>query len=1106
MKSKRRSWLKAGPLAMLLAAGLASPVLGQSVTASVTGVVEDNSGGVLKGATVTAVNQKTNVEYPSKTNDAGIYTITGLPIGTYVVKAEAAGFKGAHTNPVALEVNQVLRVPLKLELGAVTDEIEVVGVTGVLQTENAVVGEVISGSTATALPLNGRNFAQLTLLAPGVSHTDPQSFTAPKNFGGGRPYVNGQREQGNNFMLDGLDQNEAMDNLVAYNPSPDALAEIRIETNNYSAEFGNVAGAVISSVIKSGTNEFHGNAFEFLRNDAFDANSWGNNRSGADKAELKQHIFGATLGGPLVKNKLFFFADYQGTHASQPGGGTASVAPEAWRNGDFSSLLPGTVIKNPATGQPFPGNRIPTSSFSPIARALLNDRANYPLPNANVDGTSGNFAGTQERTTKNNQGDLKLDANLGPSDNAFLRISLGDFDAFDSKRVLPLFVGTTQKGPTRSFGANWTHAFSPATVNEVRLGFTNVKDDESFDDWAGIGNYNATLGIPGGQAIPGLSQLDFSGAGIDKLGAVAANSLTNDKTFQLSDKVSFSTGKHFLSVGGQALMYNMERSYASNSGVLGGFTYSGQFTGNAFSDFLLDQVSSKAIGGASPWTQQQKRLGLFVQDDYKASSKLTVNLGLRWEYTSPLVEKNDRQVNYDLQTGQAIFAGAIPSGACNGYKAGCITGDSRGLYDSFMGGFSPRLGFAWTMNDKTVLRGGYGVVQYMEGAGANNRLPQNTPFTPADATRTYTSAAGATTTGFSDTAAGSIGTVGEGQIRVYQPDLRPQFTQQWNLFVERQLGPATSLSVGYVGNKGTHLLAFRDANQPLPGTGDPSTWVDAEQRRPLKALIPGATAVRMTASDANSNYNGLQASLRRRRSKGLEFLASYTFSKAMQDNTGFYSAGWGATSNYAAHGPGDSHQNNRNPSAEYGPSFFDTKHSFVLSGNYELPIGKGRSVGGDWSGVQQAVLGGWNASAILTAHSGFPVTVTNGWVGRSQQPSFAFERPNRVGDGQISGANWKAGEPILDKNAFTETPLGQFGDSGVGILRGRGYFMLDMGIDKNFDMGHSRALTLRVEAFNVLNHANPDMPVNDFYSADFGKVLSVANAPRILEFALKFHF
>ena len=393
---RMRRWPWAVALAMLLAF-TARPAIGQNVTASVTGTVTDNTGALVRGATVTAVNKATGVEYPATSNDAGVYTISGLNIGTYVIRAEAAGFKKVTTNTIVLESGQIARVAIKLEVGGISEQVEVTGVNPILQTENAVVSEIITGETVVALPLNGRNFAQLTLLTPGVQTHAPTSFTeANPTVSSGRPYVNGQREQSNNFMLDGVDQNEAVDNQIAYYPSPDAIAEIRIDTNNYSAEYGNVAGGVVSAITKSGTNEYHGSAFVFGRDDGLDANSWANNKSEAKKGNFTQQIYGGTLGGPLLKNKLFFFANFQGTRVNRPGDGTASVAPPEWRNGDFSSLLAsGTVIRDPLTGQPFPNNQVPTSRFSPQAQAILSNTTNYPLPNR--PGLSGKAAFSQFR-------------------------------------------------------------------------------------------------------------------------------------------------------------------------------------------------------------------------------------------------------------------------------------------------------------------------------------------------------------------------------------------------------------------------------------------------------------------------------------------------------------------------------------------------------------------------------------------------------------------------------------------------------------------------------------------------------------------------------------
>jgi len=338
-------------LALACVLGLSSNAFAQTGAAQITGLLTDQSGAAAPGVTVTATNQATNVAYTAVSNSAGNYTITAVPVGTYIVKAELSGFKTAATRPFDLEAKQIARLDLRLELGAIEDTVEVTAEAPTLQTETATVGEVISGNTLQSLPLNGRNTGQLTLLLPGAVTPNPSSFAVPSRaFSGGRPYVNGNREQTNNYMMDGVDMNESIDNIVAYQPSPDALAEISVETNNYAADVGNVAGAVINNVIKSGTNRYRGNVFEFFRDSSLDANSWANNRSGAPRPERSQHIFGATLGGPLVKNKVFFFANYQGTRVDAPQFEALSVAPAAWRTGDLSSVA--TAIRDPLTGLP----------------------------------------------------------------------------------------------------------------------------------------------------------------------------------------------------------------------------------------------------------------------------------------------------------------------------------------------------------------------------------------------------------------------------------------------------------------------------------------------------------------------------------------------------------------------------------------------------------------------------------------------------------------------------------------------------------------------------------------------------------------------------------
>jgi len=1066
-------------LAFAIVLGFQSAALAQTGAASITGLLTDQSGAAAPGVTVTATNQATNVPYTAVSNEAGNYTITAVPVGTYVVKAELSGFKTPTTRPLQLEAKQIARIDFKLEVGALEDTVEVTAEAPVLQTESATVGEVLSGTTVQALPLNGRNTGQLTLLLPGVVTPNPGSFSQQtRNFGGGRPYVNGNREQTNNYMMDGVDMNESIDNLVAYQPSPDALAEISVETNNYSADVGNVAGAVINNVIKSGTNAFHGNVFEFYRDSSLDANSWANNRSSAPRPERTQHIFGATLGGPLVKNKVFFFANYQGTVLDRPGTQTVSVAPAAWRNGDLSSVT--AVIRDPRTGLPFPGNVIPADRISPLARAILNSPL-YPLPNRSVTGVTGNYVGGFLETTRSHQGDVRLDWNASQSDKIFARLSIAEFQLKGQERAHPLVMGLQQDAPFRNLAFNWNRVFTPTVINELLVGYNQITIVGQTLDWSGIGNGNATFGIPGGQPIPGLSSIRFGG-GLSDLGAAATDTDTLDKTYQINEKLTWIKGRHALKFGGQFLHYVQQRFYAGNNGLLGFFGYSGAFSGFSFSDFLLDQVGSKGRGSDSDaWTHVHNRMALFVQDDFKVTPDLTLNLGLRWAYTQPLVEKDNRQSNFSLQTGQQILA-----------QDGGL--ESRSLYQPYKKGFEPRLGFAYSPGDRWVLRGGYGISQYMEGTGANLRLPLNPPlFFESDVQYNVTSGPGSLGTGF----AGLVPLDRpSGQVRAFDPNLRPQFTQQWNVFAEYRLTSSTSANVGYVGHKATHLVAPVEGNQPLPGVGDPSTWAPLQQRRPLFATAPLITNISTTAARGKSDYNALQVSVRQRYWKGFEYLASYTFGRTRTNNLGYYGSGGVAAE-------GAYWMNAYEPDWNYGPAFHDMRHNFVLSGNYELPFGKGRRWGSDWSGLTNAVLGGWRLGAIFQARTGFPITVTDG-RGSSLQAVRGNERPNCIGDPHPSDQSltrW------LDINAFARAPLGTWGSCGTGVARAPGYRNIDAALSKRFDVGGDRYLEFRAEAFNLTNTPSFGPPGRDIGNPNtFGVITSTVSTERQVELVVKFFF
>ena len=1066
-------------LAALFCAAPSRHADAQTGAAAVTGILADQSGAALPGVTVAATNQDTSVAYTAVTNDAGTYTITSVPVGTYVVKAELTGFKTMITTPLVLEANQTARLDLKLELGAIEESVQVEGTSPLLQTETTSVGEVISGTTATALPLNGRNTGQLTLLLPGVVTPNPSSFTAVRNFGSGRPFVNGHREQTNNFTLDGVDMNESIDNLVPYQPSPDALAQISVETNNYSAELGNVSGAVINNVFKSGTNVLSGNVFEFYRDSRFDSNAWANNRSGAAKPERTQHIYGFTLGGPIVSSRVFFFGDYQGTRLDEPGSGLASVAPPEWRRGDFSAQ-PGVTILDPLTNTPFPGNVIPEGRISPVARAILANTALYPLPNRQVGGVQNNYVGARLRTTRAHQGDIRIDANLSDRDKMFVRYSHAEYDAFSDYETLPLFMGSRQEGPTRNFAANWNRVIGQALVNEVLVGYNQVGIITRVDDLAGLGNGNATFGIPGEQPFAGLSSIAL-GSGLSAIGSAASISNTANRTFQVNEKLTWNKGRHTMRFGGSLLHLQQERYYAGNNGALGLFQYTGTFTGFAFADFLLDQLAVKGRGSvAPPWTHIHNRVSIFAQDDFKFRQNLTLNLGMRWAYTSPLVEKDDRQANFDLRTGQHLLAGR--------------DGNSRALYNAYYKGFEPRVGVAWTPAQAWAVRGAYGITQYMEGTGANLRLPLNPPFFfESDVRYDRTTGAGSIQTGFE-----GLRPLDQpsGQVRAWDPNLRPQFTHQWNLFVERLIHESMSVSLGYVGHHADHLVTPVEGNQPLPGEGPVSTWRPLNERRPLYATAPLITNISTTAARGRSNYNALQGSVRQRLKNGLEFLGSYTLSKAMTNNLGYYgSAGVAASGAYW--------QNAYDPDAEYGPAFFDARHNFVLSGSYELPIGRDRRWGATWSPVVDALVGGWSLSGIWQLRSGFPITVVDS-RGSSLQATRGNERPNRIGSGEVEDPTinrW------IDIAAFERAPQGTWGNSGVGILRAPGYANVDLALGKRFRIDGRRSAQIRVEAFNVFNHPSFGPPARNIADPNtFGTITGTVSAPRTIEFVGKFNF
>lgn len=620
----------------------------QTITGSITGTVTDSTGAIAPKVKVTATNIATSVNTTAETTSAGIYNLLFLPAGNYTVTAELQGFKKTVLGPFELQGNQAARVDITMQVGQVTESVEVTDVAPILQTESTQTGDTISSEKLTALPLKGRNFVALTLLIPGAVSTNPDNMN---NRLGSRPFVNGNREQTNNFMLDGVDVNDSIDNRVGYSPNVDALEEVKVLTGNAAADYGNAGGAAVMMTLKSGTNQFHGNVFEFLRNDKLDANGFFRNRnvSTAKKVGYKRNIFGGTFGGPIKRDRAFFFVDYEGTEQRTSGPASASVAPAAWRNGDLSQFP--NVIVDPLTQQPFPGKQIPVSRIvNPVAKKLFSSPDLYPLPNQAGTGTlgvSGNYAGGTARTLKNHQGDVKIDYRLSDKDSLSGRYSMGAYESVGSMSPLPIQMQSGQEGPTNSAVINWIRTATPTIVNEARVAYSRVVIKDVVLDWSGkLGaDGNSAFGIPGGQPIPGLSSVTIGG-GLTSAGSGASISNTADNKFIYYDNMTWQKGRHLIKMGGQLTRYQQNRFYAGNNGALGIFTYTATYTGLDYSDFLLDQLSSKGRGSATgTWGHRSWRTALFAQDDWKVTPTFTINLGLRWEYMQPL---------YEWPTGRSI--------------------------------------------------------------------------------------------------------------------------------------------------------------------------------------------------------------------------------------------------------------------------------------------------------------------------------------------------------------------------------------------------------------------------------------------------------------------
>jgi hypothetical protein len=1122
-------------LGCLLSALFCLPAaVGQTVTGSITGQVTDSSGAVIVDANVTAENTATSVKTSAKTNGSGVYSIRFLPVGTYTVSIEAAGFNTQQIPAFSLEIDQTAKIDASLKIGAASTVTVQSDTHPILDTTDSTLGNTLSANEIANIPLNGRNFSSLTLFQPGAIDTDPTGMTGQNaiernTYNNGQSTVNGNRAQENNYTIEGADNNEPQNNLIAYNPAPDAIAEVRVVSANANATYGNANGGAIVTILKSGSNHYHGSLYDLLQNETLDANTWAHGLTDpvTPKGSYTQNIFGATFGGPIVRDKLFFFGDYEGVRLHSGGPAATSVLTPDMLAGNFSALTAkGIQLYDTQNAfAPYTSNQVPV--VNPVAQFLAANPTLYPAPNAvPTDGLiQNNYLGAQTKFVSNNQEDFKVDWTPGDKNKLDGFYSGGTGSDFTTS-ILPISFPAHNTYPSRIAGASFVHTFSPSIINEFRLGFTRVRWNNGVpsDPSGKFGlDGDSIVGIPfGTQAYVGFTGQSISN-NASYIGTNANPQVFTDNTFNYEDNLTWQHGRHYFSIGGQATRYQQNYLNAGNVGFLGQFTYNGNYTENLNSadgpgygpaDFVLDRIQNQQL--ASPLGNvgnRQWRVAGYFQDDFKVSNRLTLNLGVRYEVDQPWYEQNNKTANV-LPDATVEYAGSVPALAA----PGSIVCPTHSCYNANYRQFMPRLGFAYQVMPKLVVRGGYGATSFFEGFSFNQRLTSSPPFSLA-----INSNAPVPTT----TSGGTPFTVEEGfgsafginntLYSAWPQNTQPAYINQYTLVTEYALTNELSLSLGYHGQTGNHLADYRNGNQlTLAQAVDiaslpPGNPIPVADQPPYFSLVGQGGLILITESEAQMNYNSGQLTLRQRTHHGLEYTLNYTYSKSLTDSSGNY-----AVPNTSQNG--STVQNGYDLRADWGPSGMDVRHSLNFVGVYELPVGRGRAYGGNANGFFDAVFGGWKVSASAMLYSGLPVTITGPGNSNTNNP-FALNRANQYGTIKIvdqSIQHWFGTDQSADNSSTCPSngacaygiaaPL-TFGTAHNNTERAPGYRQVDSSLFKEFRLWREdQVLGLRADFFNLFNIASYGNPDNGITDPSFGQITSVRSPARQVQLSLNYRF
>jgi hypothetical protein len=1034
----------------LLAVALLLPVAAAAQTrGAVTGVVTDALQRPLAGAVVRVTAAETGRVRNATTGGEGLFAIPTLPPGAYRIEAERDGYRG-QARDFTLLLNQEIRIDMPLVPAQRAESVEVRAEVATLRAESSALGGVIENRQVIGLPLDGRNFYELALLLPGAA--PPAQGSAGSVRGDFAVHVDGGREDGNQFLLDGVFNGDPKLNGVAVTPPVDAVREFEVVANAFDASFGRNAGGQVSVALKSGSNAFHGSAWEFARNQTLDARNYFAPTGEASPRDQRNQ-FGASLGGPVVRNRTFFFADYEGRRVREGITRVTNVPTGLERTGDFSrSALPAI---DPFSQQPFPGNAIPKAYLNPVGLAVA---ALYPTPNRATPGQD--YVSSPVERDREDHFDTRLDHGLGANDELGFRYSFADrslYEPFSGPEfaAVPGF-GTHVPRRAQNAAARETHIFSPQVLNEFRLGFNRVSAG-SFQENMGR-DLNAEVGLPRisqNSRDTGLSLVRITG--FSPIGDEYHNPQHSASTiYQFTDTVTASRGRHMLQAGAD-LRWLQQNAFRDELG-LGYLSFLGM-TGNALAEMLLGLPS--VTGVARIDNQQHLRTHsyyLFAQDTFRARPDLTVSLGLRYEFNAPPVDAEDRANVFDAPTQSLVRVGT--------------KGMPRGGYTPDRNNFGPRVSIAWRPRaTATVLRAGYGVYYDQPSLAIGEGLYFNEPYYDL---KLYFPLDGLPLT-LADPFPRNFPVTLPSSALAFQRDLRTGYVQHWNFSVQQEAGQSRVIELAYAGSKGAKLPGARDWNQPLPSA-----------RQPNPRPVPQFDDINAIESRCNSDYHSLQARLRQSLRKGVTALASYTWSKSIDDASGFFTTA--GDPNYP--------QDSRHTALERGLSDFDLRHRLSVSYSWDLPLGKGR-----WRE-------GWQTYGIWTLQSGRPFTVAlladldNSNTGRSNLGFGANDRPNLVRSAALTdgtAARW------FDTSAFAMPAFGTFGNAGRNILTGPGYANASVSLVKNTRLGEKSSAQLRVEAFNLLNRVNLDLPDIFLGSPTFGTIQS-AGSPRRLQLGLKFVF